>query len=67
MPFCLHPDNAGRSRSWLADDGRLCWADVGAMPIASVVDRAGRAAPSAAGLLTSLSYVERHYDGAPTR
>src|SRR2546423_2666673 len=67
VPFCLHPDNAGRSRSYLADDGRLCWADVGAMPLPRVPGRTGRDAMSAAGLLTSLSYVERRFDGALTR
>ena len=33
IPFCLHPDNAGRSRSFIDDRGQLCWSHTGAMPI----------------------------------
>ncbi|MBB5867078.1 methylaspartate mutase epsilon subunit [Allocatelliglobosispora scoriae] len=63
VPFCLHPDNAGRSRSYLDDAGRLRWADVGAMPIARLVGAAERRVLTSTDLLTSLSYVERTYDG----
>ncbi|WP_329500982.1 methylaspartate mutase [Kitasatospora herbaricolor] len=62
VPYCLHPDNAGRARSRLDPDGRLHWSDPGSMPIG----RAGRApaapALSSTELLGALSYVQRTYD-----
>ncbi|MER6800576.1 methylaspartate mutase, partial [Amycolatopsis mediterranei] len=33
VPYCLHPDNAGRSRSYLDQDGRLRWSQTGSMPV----------------------------------
>ncbi len=33
VPFCLHPDNPGRSRGFIDPAGRLRWARTGAMPI----------------------------------
>ncbi|MBP2184204.1 methylaspartate mutase [Amycolatopsis magusensis] len=62
VPYCLHPDNAGRSRGYLDDRGRLRWAETGAMPVAA--DRAGTRPMTAAGLLTALSHVERRLDRA---
>ncbi|MYV70475.1 methylaspartate mutase, partial [Streptomyces sp. SID2131] len=32
VPFCLHPDNPGRSRGFIDPAGRLRWARTGAMP-----------------------------------
>jgi methylaspartate mutase epsilon subunit len=66
VPFCLHPDNAGRSRSYVDDHGRLLWSDTGAMPIPA--SRAGHPARrlTATGLLTALSGMQHRYDeGAP--
>ncbi|UVS77504.1 methylaspartate mutase [Actinokineospora sp. UTMC 2448] len=60
VPFCLHPDNAGRARGYLDAEGRLRWQRVGAMPIA-----AGPPGPdriTAAGLLDALRFVERRFD-----
>src|SRR5690606_12794977 len=31
IPYCLHPDNAGRARSFIDHDGRLRWGDTGAL------------------------------------
>ena len=64
LPYCLHPDNAGRTRSVLDGSGRLQWARIGSMPIRNVVGPTGSAEMTAAGLLASLSYVERSYDSA---
>ncbi len=64
IPFCLHPDNAGRARSYLDDSGRLRWADVGAMPIAHLIAPGERRIIGSADLLKSLTYVERHCDSA---
>ncbi|MER7516478.1 methylaspartate mutase [Streptomyces sp. NPDC126499] len=63
VPYCLHPDNAGRARSSLAPDGRLHWSSVGSMPIAGLGDGGPRPPIlGSAGLLASLSHVQRTYD-----
>jgi methylaspartate mutase epsilon subunit len=63
VPFCLHPDNAGRARGRLDDDGRLRWSRTGSMPLRP--DPApGHPELTATGLLTALSYVERRFDDA---
>ncbi|NED79897.1 hypothetical protein G3I76_07280, partial [Streptomyces sp. SID11233] len=60
VPFCLHPDNAGRSRSRIDGSGRLTWSEVGAMPLGPVRDRGRRL--TAAGLFDALSFVQRRHD-----
>ncbi|MET9609957.1 methylaspartate mutase [Streptomyces sp. NPDC006512] len=74
VPYCLHPDNAGRSRSFVDADGRLRWSETGAMPAVSFpaagarASGAGRAAAlTSDGLLAALHGVSRRYDayGAP--
>ncbi|QIQ01333.1 methylaspartate mutase [Streptomyces liangshanensis] len=60
VPFCLHPDNAGRSRSHIDASGRLTWSEIGAMPIGHVTDRGRRL--TAAGLFEALSFVQRRHD-----
>jgi methylaspartate mutase epsilon subunit len=62
VPYCLHPDNAGRARGVIDGDGRLQWSDTGGLPIA--VPAAARRTPrvTSSGLLTSLSYVARKFD-----
>jgi methylaspartate mutase epsilon subunit len=62
VPFCLHPDNAGRSRSYLDERGWLRWSRLGAMPLHDVVRPARSAELTAAGLVASLSHVERRFD-----
>lgn len=65
IPYCLHPDNAGRTRSYLDADGWLRWASTGSLPLDGLVP-AGRARPvTSAGLLADLSYVRRTFDGPP--
>jgi methylaspartate mutase epsilon subunit len=61
IPYCLHPDNSGRVRSRLDGDGRLQWAETGALPISPPKGGPERGI-SAAGLLDALSYVERTFD-----
>ena len=64
VPFCLHPDNAGRARSLLDDAGRLRWSRTGSMPIRPAA-RVGRHVElTATSLLSSLSFVERRFDDA---
>lgn len=60
VPYCLHPDNAGRTRSYLDGEGRLHWCDVGSMPVRRTVH--GRVRLSSSDLLRSLSFAERTYD-----
>ncbi|MBL1082469.1 methylaspartate mutase [Streptomyces actinomycinicus] len=62
VPYCLHPDNAGCSRSYIDADGRLGWADIGKMPLKGIADVRPAQAITSAGLLDSLSYVRRSYD-----
>ncbi|MER5549335.1 methylaspartate mutase [Streptomyces sp. NPDC001130] len=62
VPYCLHPDNAGFSRSYIGADGRLCWADVGKMPLHGIADVCPTEAITSVDLLDSLSYVRRSYD-----
>lgn len=64
VPYCLHPDNAGRSRSYLDSAGRLQWSSIGSMPLRRLVQPTASAAFTADGLLAALSYVERKYDAA---
>ncbi|WP_420919002.1 methylaspartate mutase, partial [Streptomyces lonarensis] len=62
IPYCLHPDNAGRTRSYLDGDGRLRWSATGGMPVAP--DRAGSGALTSWGLLSALHGMARIFDGS---
>jgi methylaspartate mutase epsilon subunit len=64
IPYCLHPDNAGRTRSHIDASGRLQWSRVGSMPIRPAANPPGGAELSSAQLLASLSFVERRFDDA---
>jgi methylaspartate mutase epsilon subunit len=64
VPYCLHPDNAGRTRSYLDAAGRLQWSSTGSMPIGDLVRPTRSVELTSAGLLASLSYVERKFDDA---
>lgn len=64
IPYCLHPDNARRTRSYIDATGRLQWSGIGSMPIRQVVGPTASAELTSDGLLASLSYVERKYDNA---
>lgn len=67
IPYCLHPDNAGRSRSFVDAGGRLRWSEVGAMPVAPYAQAPSRRALTSDGLLVALGSVARRYDGAGAR
>ncbi|WP_240810003.1 methylaspartate mutase [Actinomadura sp. WMMA1423] len=62
IPYCLHPDNRGRTRSYLDPDGRLRWAVTGALPIPSRARAAAPARVTSSGLLDDLSYMRRKFD-----
>ncbi|MFF9767193.1 methylaspartate mutase [Streptomyces sp. NPDC014636] len=65
VPYCLHPDNAGRTRSAIDRDGRLVWSEIGAMPLGHVSRRGRRL--TAAGLYDALSFVQRRHDTPQTQ
>ncbi|MEU1130288.1 methylaspartate mutase [Streptomyces sp. NPDC005900] len=61
IPFCLHPDNAGRTRSFIDHEGRLRWSDTGALPIGGA-STSSRTVLTSTDLLSALSHVQRSYD-----
>jgi methylaspartate mutase epsilon subunit len=63
IPYCVHPDNAGRTRSYIDVDGWLRWVDIGALPLAHLVKAAGARRVTSRSLLADLSYVRRTFDG----
>jgi methylaspartate mutase epsilon subunit len=62
VPFCLHPDNAGRTRGFLDADGRLEWSRIGALPIGNLVSLPSAERMTSADLLDALRFVERKFD-----
>lgn len=62
VPYGLHPDNQGRSRSYIDGDGRLRWSAIGGMPLADHVRTRGAARLTSTDLIGSLSYVSRRFD-----
>jgi methylaspartate mutase epsilon subunit len=67
VPYCLHPDNAGRTRAALDEQGRLRWVSIGSMPIAGLSRTLPPEALTARSLLAMLSHVEHRYDNVLTR
>ncbi|HEX5543453.1 MAG TPA: methylaspartate mutase [Micromonospora sp.] len=62
VPYCLHPDNAGRTRGCLDASGWLRWQRIGALPIRDSADLITGATMTSTELLTALSYMEKIYD-----
>ncbi|WP_326565406.1 methylaspartate mutase [Amycolatopsis rhabdoformis] len=62
VPFCLHPDNAGQARSYLDPAGRLCWSDLGSLPLRRVVERGPGGAITSSTLMSALSFVQHTHD-----
>ncbi|WP_027661230.1 methylaspartate mutase [Salinispora fenicalii] len=60
VPYCLHPDTQGRTRSRVAPDGRLEWAHVGSLPIDG--PRPAGHAVGAQELTSMLNYVADRFD-----
>ncbi|MGW5271495.1 methylaspartate mutase [Streptomyces sp. NPDC004044] len=61
VPFCLHRDNANKSRAYVDARGLLRWAEPGGMPLAIDSTAAGQPL-SAQGLIDMLGYNERRFD-----
>jgi aspartyl/asparaginyl-tRNA synthetase/glutamate mutase epsilon subunit len=64
VPFCLHPDNAGRARSHLDRDGALRWTAVGRMPLDRSRLSCGESRMTSGLLLGALSAVAERFDRA---
>jgi methylaspartate mutase epsilon subunit len=64
VPYCLHPDNAGRTRGYLDSAGRLQWQRIGSLPIRRIVELPGPTRMTSAGLVDSLSFVRNKFDQA---
>jgi methylaspartate mutase epsilon subunit len=64
VPYCVHPDNAGRARSYIGPDGRLRWADIGRLPLRGVAEPGPARRIGSAELLADLFHVRRRYDEA---
>ncbi|MEU0086063.1 methylaspartate mutase [Streptomyces sp. NPDC006274] len=63
VPFCLHDDNAQRTRAHIDERGALQWLSVGSMPLrAKSATGAGRL--RADDFLDMLGHVQRHFDQA---
>lgn len=62
IPYCVHPDNCGRTRSYLDSAGRLRWADIGSLPLGHLVTGLSTGRVTAPGLLGDLSYVRSTFD-----
>ncbi len=60
VPYCLHPDTQGRTRSRVGPDGRLEWAHVGSLPIDG--PRPAGHAVGAQELTSMLNYVADRFD-----
>ncbi|MCY0949950.1 methylaspartate mutase [Streptomyces sp. H27-S2] len=63
VPYCLHADNAQRSRSYIDGRGSLQWHTTGSMPIPALL-APGRAQLRADDLLGMLSYTQESFDRA---
>ena len=64
VPYCLHPDNAGRTRGYLDPAGRLHWQRIGSLPIRDTVEPPGLARMTSAELMDALSFVRNKFDFA---
>ncbi|NUP41576.1 MAG: methylaspartate mutase [Streptomyces sp.] len=62
IPYCLHPDNRGDTRSFIDNDGRLRWESTGALPLGGSPRRGGGGRFTSADLLKDLSYMRRKFD-----
>ncbi|AUY50393.1 methylaspartate mutase [Streptomyces sp. CB01881] len=62
VPYCVHPDNMGRTRSFIDGTGRLRWATTGALPIGRVAEASGNRRVTSRELLDALTYIQRTFD-----
>lgn len=65
VPYCVHPDNAGRTRSRIGPDGRLRWADIGNLPLSRIAELSGSARITSTDLMNDLHHIRRRFDEPP--
>lgn len=65
IPYCLHPDNSGLTRSYIDADGKLKWAETGALPFGDGLESHGARKVTAESLLENLYHMRRRFDGFP--
>jgi methylaspartate mutase epsilon subunit len=65
VPYCVHPDNRGRTRSRIDSDGRLRWSDIGNLPLAGVAELGQSRKTTSADLMNDLHHVRRLFDEPP--
>jgi len=62
VPYCLHPDNCGRTRSHLDRDGRILWSDTGSLPLPRRTAVTGSERIGSSDFQRALNYVAGKYD-----
>lgn len=62
VPFCLHADNAGQSRTCVGPDGSLQWLDPGRMPVRRLVSNSTPQRLDPKTFVDMLSIVSRRFD-----
>ncbi|MGW7545586.1 methylaspartate mutase [Streptomyces sp. NPDC054770] len=64
IPYCLHPDNQGRTRSYIDTDGWLRWENTGSLPLGPATGPRRSRPLTSSGLLADLTYIRRRFDTA---
>lgn len=63
IPYCLHPDNAGRTRTLIDQHGALRWASTGSLPLSDHSGNGHTASQVRADqLFQMLHYMVNRYD-----
>lgn len=62
IPYCVHPDNAGRARSRIDAGGRLLWSELGNLPLRGIAERTSTRRTGSAELLEDLFHLRSVYD-----
>jgi len=64
IPYCVHPDNMGRTRSYIDERGWLRWSETGSLPLAHLVEKRAAKKATSGDLLRDLQYVRGEFDCA---
>lgn len=69
VPYCLHPDNPGRAKSTIDEEGRLVWSNLGFLPLRAVTHLFHQTPLDSRALLHVLHQRQRMHDrdGLPWR
>jgi methylaspartate mutase epsilon subunit len=62
VPYCVHPDNAGRARSYIDTDGTLRWSELGALPLRGIAENHRSRPLTSTNLMEALSFVQTTFD-----